>query len=61
MIAAMLMLMWSAMHELGAPSAIVDSLRQVEPGFMHWFPDASWLGALLFVAGWVFAGFGVAG
>lgn len=61
MIAAMLMLMWTAASSLGNPASILNSLNHVSPQFMQWFPDATWLGALLFVGGWLFAGFGVAG
>jgi len=61
MIAAMGVLMWTASAQLGSPATILDDLRHVSPGFMDWFPDQSWMGAVLFVGGWVFAGFGVAG
>jgi len=61
MLAAMLLMMWTAAAELGTPSAILDSLKHVETGYMAWFPDTSWIEVALFVAGWVFAGFGVAG
>lgn len=61
MIASMLMLMWTAAASIGTPAVIWHDLGQVAPGYMNWFPDTSWLGVVLFVAGWVFAGFGVAG
>ena len=61
MIGAMLALMWTAAASLGSASEISEQLIAVSPEFMHWFPDMSWLGVLLFIAGWVFAGFGVAG
>ena len=61
MIASMLMLMYVAASHVGTPVHIWHALTQVAPGYMDWFPGTSWTGALLFVAGWVFAGFGVAG
>jgi Na+/proline symporter len=61
MLASMAMLMWTAAGSLGTPVHIWHALAQVSPTYMHWFPGHSWTGALLFVAGWVFAGFGVAG
>lgn len=61
MITAMAMLMFTATSGFDSASAIVESLDRVEPGFMAWFPDTSLLGISLFIAGWVFAGFGVAG
>ena len=61
MIASMLMLMYVAASHIGTPTRIWDELAQVAPGYMDWFPGTSWAGAVLFVAGWIFAGFGVAG
>jgi len=61
MLASMIMLVWAAVASLGTPVHIVHALAEVSPGYMHWFPAASWLGAALFVGGWIFAGFGVAG
>ena len=61
MLASMLMLMWVAADSIGTPAHIWHQLSQVAPGYTDWFPGSSWLGAILFVAGWMFAGFGVAG
>lgn len=61
MLASMLMLMWVAAGSIGTPAHIWSALVHVAPGYMSWFPGTSWLGAVLFVAGWMFAGFGVAG
>jgi len=61
MIVAMTVLMFTAVAGFDSTADIVASLSAVEPGFMHWFPDTTLLGVILFVAGWVFAGFGVAG
>lgn len=62
MIASMLMLMWVAGDSLGSPADILGQLNAVSPTYMNWFPPGSdFTGALLFIAGWVFAGFGVAG
>ncbi|MDT8376434.1 MAG: sodium/proline symporter [Mariprofundaceae bacterium] len=61
MIVSMLMLMWVAAVSLGTPAEIWNSLTGVTPEYMLWFPEGTWLSAMLFVVGWVFAGFGVAG
>lgn len=61
MIAAMAMLMFTGATSFDSTAVIMESLNAVEPDFMNWFPDTSLLGIALFVAGWVFAGFGVAG
>ena len=62
MIASMLMLMGMAGAHIGTPSQIVHQLDAVSSTYMNWFPPGdSWIGALLFVAGWMFGGFGVAG
>jgi sodium/proline symporter len=61
MLASMAMLMWTAADHLGTPTHIWHALSQVSPTYTAWFPGHSWTGAILFVAGWVFAGFGVAG
>jgi sodium/proline symporter len=61
MIVSMLLLMWLAAMHLGTPTEIWVDLTNVSPEYMLWFPEGTWLSAVLFVAGWVFAGFGVAG
>ena len=61
MLGAMIILMWTASAHLGSLSEIQTKLTVVSPSFMNWFPDTSWWGAVLFVLGWFFAGFGVAG
>jgi len=62
MIASMGILMWMAATHIGSPGQIVQQLDAVSPTYMDWFPPGSTLlSGLLFVAGWVFAGFGVAG
>jgi sodium/proline symporter len=61
MLVSMFMLVWAAADSLGTPAHIVHALVQVSPNYMHWFPAHTWLGAALFVGGWIFAGFGVAG
>ena len=61
MLASMIMLVWAATASLGTPTHIVHALTEVSPDYMHWFPAETWLGAALFVGGWIFAGFGVAG
>ncbi len=65
MIGAMFLLMATALYSLGGWSAFVAGLHAVDPGYMQLFPVIEgygpWLGPLLFVAGWLFAGFGVVG
>lgn len=61
MIGAMLVLMWAATDSLGSLATVQTELAKVSPTFMNWFPDTSWWGIVLFILGWVFAGFGVAG
>lgn len=62
MIVAMPLLMWLAVNHLGGWSETMVRLHQVEEGYMNWFmPDSTTWSAVLFVVGWVFAGFGVVG
>lgn len=65
MICAMLLLMAVALDTLGGWSAFVAALHEVDPGYLALFPPVEgygpWLGPALFVAGWLFAGFGVVG
>ncbi|HKJ83197.1 MAG TPA: sodium/proline symporter [Mariprofundaceae bacterium] len=61
MIISMAMMMWVAVDHIGNFHQIYTTLAAVKPHYMDWLPHTSWLGVLLFVAGWVFAGFGVAG
>ncbi|UZJ45371.1 sodium/proline symporter [Marinimicrobium sp. C6131] len=62
MVVAMPLLMWMAMEHMGGWNSMMESLHDVEGGYMNWFPPGStWYSAALFVLGWVFAGFGVVG
>ena len=65
MITAMAVLLWIALQEIGGWSALIRDLHAVSPHYMDWFPRELTLrgvsGPLLFVAGWVFAGFAVIG
>jgi len=61
MISAMLLMMWMAAEQVGSPALIADQLHAISPEYMNWFASDSWMAAVLFVLGWVFAGFGVAG
>lgn len=65
MIASMGILLWVAIEEVGGVAATFQKLTEVKPGYMHWFPDnlpvKGFLGPLLFILGWIFAGFGVVG
>lgn len=62
MIIAMPLLMWMAVDTLGGWSAMSEALYQVSDGYMNWAPpDSTPVSFFLFVAGWLFAGFGVVG
>ncbi|MBF0282301.1 MAG: sodium/proline symporter [Zetaproteobacteria bacterium] len=61
MMVAMVVLMIDAASSLGSMVEIHVALNAVTPTFMDWMPDRSAVGILLFIVGWVFAGFGVAG
>lgn len=64
MISAMAILLWVALQGVGGYDAAVVQMGHVE-GFLNWFPEELLLpgaaGAILFVLGWVFAGFSVIG
>jgi len=65
MIVAMAGLMVVALQQLGGWGSFVTQLAQVSPGYLELFPSQTgfgpWLGPLLFIAGWLFAGYGVVG
>lgn len=65
MIVAMAILMVVAMEHLGGWTAFTQQLGEIDSGYLDLFPPVAgfgpWLGPLLFVAGWIFAGFGVIG
>lgn len=64
MMFAMVVLLWVALNNLGGLSAAVNQMNSVD-GFMDWLPKdlafAGWLGGLLFIVSWLFAGFSVIG
>jgi Na+/proline symporter len=64
MISGMAVLLWVALDGLGGFEASVVQMNQID-GFLDWFPNELLLpgaaGAILFVLGWVFAGFSVIG
>jgi sodium/proline symporter len=65
MISAMALLLIVAVAGAGGTAAFVDALAAVSPGYLDLFPHDLPLGPVagpvLFVAGWLVAGFGVAG
>jgi len=61
MLAAMLIMVVFGLMQMDGVNAFYQALHQVSPTYMDWFPDATGLSPFLFVAGWIFAGFGVAG
>ncbi len=64
MIVSMGILLFVAVGEAGGPWAAIQSMAEI-PGYLDWFPGdlivPGALGALLFVAGWLFAGVSVIG
>jgi len=65
MIAAMALMLFIAVDEIGGLPSFINNLHNVTPNYMDWFPvGPSWLGAagpVLFVVGWVFGGIGIIG
>ena len=61
MIASMALIMMAGLAQFGSPAELINELTAIDTGYMHWFPTSDATGILLFVAGWLFAGFGVAG
>ena len=65
MITAMTVLLVAAVGSLGGPATAWQALGNVSPDYMKLFPDSLSLGAfwgpMLFVVGWLFAGFSVIG
>lgn len=64
MVSAMAILLWVAVQGVGGYTSAVAQMGDIE-GFLDWFPNELLLpgaaGAILFVLGWVFAGFSVIG
>lgn len=65
MIVSMGILLFVAARQVGTLPEIIEKLAAVQPGYMEWFPrdlpPAGFLGPVLFILGWMFAGFGVVG
>lgn len=65
MIVAMGLLLHVALEQVGGARAAWTALHEVSPAHMNWFPGGAMVpgaaGAILFVVGWLFAGFAVAG
>lgn len=65
MIVSMTMLLIFAIQSAGGVEEALLRLQEVSPVYMSWMPSElpvqGWLGPLLFVIGWCFAGFGVVG
>lgn len=65
MIVAMGLLFFVAVDEIGGLSAYTQKLQEVSPTYLSLFPTDTYFGgitgAVLFVVGWTFAGFGVIG
>ncbi len=65
MIFAVSLLLFAAFAHLGGVGAFAEAAQNVAPGYLHLFPPdqlfGPFFGPLLFVAGWVAGGLGVAG
>ena len=61
MLLSMVSMMVIGISHVGGAEMVLGQLHAVNATYMNWFPDDGWLGVVLFVMGWVFAGFGVAG
>jgi len=65
MIAAMALMLFIAVGEIGGLSVFVNNLHNVSPNYMDWFPANHPLlgsaGPVFFVVGWVFGGIAIIG
>jgi len=61
MLISMTVMMVIGISHVGGSDIVLSQLHSVNATYMNWFPDDGWPGIVLFVLGWVFAGFGVAG
>lgn len=65
MIAAMALMLFIGISEIGGLSAFIGNLNNVSPNYMDWFPaNHPLLGAsapIFFVVGWIFGGIGIIG
>jgi sodium/proline symporter len=61
MLAAMLTMVFVGLMQLHGIDGFYLALQQVSPTYLDWFPAMEGWSPLLFVLGWIFAGFGVAG
>lgn len=65
MIVSMMVLLVFAVQSIGGVEEALIHLQNVSPDYMNWMlvdlPCQGWLGAVLFIIGWCFAGFGVVG
>ena len=65
MIIAMCLMVFFGIKELGGISNFLNSLQNISPNYMKWFPSSNFSDYLfapfLFIMGWVFSGIGVIG
>lgn len=65
MITAMAVMLWVSLDMTGGLGSALEQLEVVSPTHMDWFPSdltfGPWAGPLLFILGWMFAGFAVVG
>ena len=65
MIIAMGLLCYEATQATGGISGFITQLQNISPSYLNLFPQnlhfGPWIGAVLFLGGWLFAGFGVVG
>ncbi len=60
MLVSIVILLVVVVVEVGGPSAALARLEAIDPALVEWFPTKTH-GFALFLAGWMFAGFGVVG
>ncbi len=61
MLGGMLLLMFTGIHYLGGPSALLGKWSAVGPHYLSWFPQRNFVGILLFIVGWLFGGISIVG
>ena len=61
MLCAMALLFMTALIALGGFSGFAAKLNAIDPKLLYLTPQDAQLGAIMFIAGWVFAGLGVVG
>lgn len=61
MLGGMLLLAWVGLEAAGGWPSAWRQLSAVSPAYVQWLPEKTWLEGTLFILGWLFGGFAVAG